>query len=139
MYLIEEIGHRLIKNKKYLLVAALYTYIQTDVPSLHKQGSTQSNACSYSEQDVEVDCVCVCVKVMCPSYLCLFVYVDEGEIEVHAAGLVVFFVYFLLEDKQMTKRGDGGTLAQENETGSVNQARREKVGFQCGALLLCQC
>lgn len=55
----------------------------------------------------------ICVKIMRLSYLRLFVYVNGGKIKVHPVGLVVF-VYFLQEDKQMTKRGEGETLAQEN-------------------------
>lgn len=44
-------------------------------------------------------CVCVCnISVI----FGLFVYVHEGEIKVHPVN----FVYFLLKDKQLTKRED---------------------------------
>lgn len=44
--------------------------------------------------------------------------------EVHPVGRVVF-VYFLLEDKQMTNRGDGKTKRAEREE-PKNQPQKER-------------
>lgn len=64
---------------------------------MHLRRMLSSHTCSDREQDVEEECmvfiavfVCLCmcvrVQIMYPSYLCVFVYVDEGEIKVHPAG-----------------------------------------------------